>query len=329
MENEVKKGTAREAIIEVTAVEIPFGGESSLPVPTLNYVVKAVMTIDEVKRQWQEYQRMEREVLQDDDYVWFVSWKSGGKSSNAAFATKSEAEAHVEILRKSYTPSIEGTLTSRKKKSAFRKMQRFFGLSLPSRESLSDVEIKPLGSDHFIKIEKSKAVTMITYLDKNMRTVRTDTTIIVTAPSGASMEGVGTCSTSERGFKNPDHDISSTSFTRALNRAISDLIGWGEVSAEEIEAPEIIGSDFQHTTHTGGSNTKQTTVVPITKETKETKETGKEPTTKLKSLAELFTALNDKGWQVSELMEVVGDLSNIQDFDAAFKQFSEFKGSVK
>lgn len=35
-------------------------------------------------------------------------------------------------------------------------------------------------------------------------------------------------------FSNPEHDIPATGYTRAVNRAISDHIGCGEVSAEEM-----------------------------------------------------------------------------------------------
>lgn len=41
-----------------------------------------------------------------------------------------------------------------------------------------------------------------------------------------------------RHFSHPDHDIIGTAQTRATNRAIADLIGCGEVSAEELTDPE-------------------------------------------------------------------------------------------
>ena len=79
-----------------------------------------------------------------------------------------------------------------------------------------------------------------------------------TLPNGRSTIGVGVCSiydkirynaTSKypadtetpshfelRGrFSNAEHDVPSTAHTRAKNRAIADLIGAGEVSAEELE----------------------------------------------------------------------------------------------
>lgn len=58
------------------------------------------------------------------------------------------------------------------------------------------------------------------------------------APSGRSCIGVAKCTTTEKTFSHPDHDSYATAHTRAKNRAISDLIGSGEVSAEEMAAQD-------------------------------------------------------------------------------------------
>jgi len=56
------------------------------------------------------------------------------------------------------------------------------------------------------------------------------------APNGRTSFGVGSCSTREReSFAHEEHDVYAIAHTRAKNRAISDLIGSGEVSAEEIQ----------------------------------------------------------------------------------------------
>ncbi|MHC1597253.1 MAG: hypothetical protein ACXQT3_02940 [Methermicoccaceae archaeon] len=47
-------------------------------------------------------------------------------------------------------------------------------------------------------------------------------------------QGIGVCATTERRFAHPHHDVLATAHTRAKNRAIMDLIGGGEVTAEEI-----------------------------------------------------------------------------------------------
>lgn len=58
----------------------------------------------------------------------------------------------------------------------------------------------------------------------------------VVAPNGRKAEDVGACAITERRFSKPDHDLVATATTRALNRATSNLVGMGEVTAEEVEA---------------------------------------------------------------------------------------------
>ena len=60
--------------------------------------------------------------------------------------------------------------------------------------------------------------------------------IRATLPNGRTVESDGSCSRRENGKSNAtSHTIRSTAKTRATNRAISELIGAGEVSAEEIQ----------------------------------------------------------------------------------------------
>jgi hypothetical protein len=60
--------------------------------------------------------------------------------------------------------------------------------------------------------------------------------VICTAPNGRQTEGVAICTSGEKKFSHPEHDVYTTCHTRAKNRAISDMIAAGEVSAEEMEA---------------------------------------------------------------------------------------------
>ena len=65
-----------------------------------------------------------------------------------------------------------------------------------------------------------------------------DVIIIVraTAPNGRSAIGDGTCSATEKkGAARTLHNIHAHALTRATNRAISNLVGFGEVSAEEVD----------------------------------------------------------------------------------------------
>lgn len=55
-----------------------------------------------------------------------------------------------------------------------------------------------------------------------------------TAPNGRSADGDGTCMSSEKQGKQATlHNVRAHAHTRAFNRAVSNLVGFGEVSAEE------------------------------------------------------------------------------------------------
>jgi hypothetical protein len=58
------------------------------------------------------------------------------------------------------------------------------------------------------------------------------------APNGRTSVGVAICDSAERKFSHAEHNTYSTAHTRAKNRAISDLVAGGQVSAEELEADE-------------------------------------------------------------------------------------------
>lgn len=58
------------------------------------------------------------------------------------------------------------------------------------------------------------------------------------APNGRTSIGVAICDSAERKFSHVEHDTYATAHTRAKSRAISDLVGGGAVSAEELEAQE-------------------------------------------------------------------------------------------
>jgi len=93
-----------------------------------------------------------------------------------------------------------------------------------------------------------------------------------TAPDGRTATGDGSCSASEkRGNMATLHNIRAHACTRAKNRAISDLVGFGEVSADELSAgdyreaerntgqPRAIPAQSRPTadTHPGLSHTTQ------------------------------------------------------------------------
>lgn len=77
-------------------------------------------------------------------------------------------------------------------------------------------------------------VSEVTERHDNGGLARVHTTVRATAPNGRFADGVGSCDAGERKFAHPEHDVRATAYTRAANRAASDLFGLGEVSAEEM-----------------------------------------------------------------------------------------------
>ena len=112
-----------------------------------------------------------------------------------------------KLLDKSDYIDIKGKAF--KKKSAWRKYARAFNIN---------TEI----------ISKD-----ITHNDKGIVT-EAEFIVRATLPDGRHCDGWGNCSRREGNKNKPNHDIPATAMTRATNRAIADLIGAGEVTAEEV-----------------------------------------------------------------------------------------------
>lgn len=111
------------------------------------------------------------------------------------------------------------------KKSYYRKVKTFFNLSV----SLINEERTT---------EKDNSITY-TVLYR------------ATAPNGANCDGDGACNSREKGRENTIHNTRSIAHTRAFNRAVSNLVGGGEVSAEEID------SEITHTQNVSRETTSQ------------------------------------------------------------------------
>ena len=126
-----------------------------------------------------------------------------------AVEAKKAWDAYLDLKKKIATPQDTQTIQGREffKKSYWRKLATFFNLSVEV------IEEREEGTDenriyHFV----CKA----------------------TAPNGRYAVGTGTCDQMEKDRKNTIHNTRSTAETRAFNRAVSNLVGGGEVSAEEI-----------------------------------------------------------------------------------------------
>jgi len=165
-------------------------------------LVKPVMSVEQAVEIWEQYQSLKERLLTDDDYIYYVHYmaKVQGrlKERSTGFKRKELAEAFAQ--------KVNGYIEKRIKKSGARKLARFFGLTLGRVDE---------------KIERlSDQLYVVSF------------TIEIFHPHGTRMVGVGSCSSDEY---DSYHDVRATAFTRALNRAILDLVGFGEVSAEEVE----------------------------------------------------------------------------------------------
>lgn len=124
---------------------------------------------------------------------------------------KDVMQKYQEICRAMLDESDYATIQGKKykKRSAYRKLARAFNIS-----------------DSITKTEKEEIKEGVIYR----------IWVEAAAPNGRTCLGVGSCSSRERNFAHPDHDIYAIAHTRAKNRAISDLLGAGDVSAEELTA---------------------------------------------------------------------------------------------
>ena len=127
-------------------------------------------------------------------------------SEEAVNAFNAYQELANKIIRPEDTQVIQGK--EFKKKSFWRKCQRFFNLSLALREEK--------------RTEDKNGVFTYKFIFRAI------------APNKAYMDGTGTCSSNEKGLVKTEHNTRAIAETRAKNRAIADLVAFGEVSAEEI-----------------------------------------------------------------------------------------------
>jgi hypothetical protein len=101
------------------------------------------------------------------------------------------------------------------KRSGWRKIATWFELSLETRS---------------IEVER----------DTDGNPLRARVIARAIAPNGRYAEGEGACAADERRFSKLEHDLQATAATRAINRAISNLVGLGAVSAEELDGSAVV-----------------------------------------------------------------------------------------
>lgn len=114
---------------------------------------------------------------------------------------------------------------------------------------LTPADVQKIGDREFVKrsgFQKlAVAYGLTTYIvsldvdrDQDGDPIRAHAIVRATHQSGRSAEGDGACDRAERGRRSSDkleHDLRATATTRATNRAISNLVAFGTMSAEEVE----------------------------------------------------------------------------------------------
>jgi hypothetical protein len=134
-------------------------------------------------------------------------------AKHAMQAYQSVVSAILEPTDWQGRPNRDGSFV---KKSGWRKIAKAYGLSI----ELADQSVER---------------------DENGQPLRAEAVYRAVAANGQHMDGVGFCSVDEPRFKDVkgrlklENDLRATAATRAANRAISDLVAFGQVSAEEME----------------------------------------------------------------------------------------------
>lgn len=124
-------------------------------------------------------------------------------------------------------------------------VEAFEAFQVIKRRLIKAEDIQRIGNGEFVKKSGWRKVAMAFGLDDEIVSQDFDYDekgnitfasfqVKAIAPNGRYATGWGSCALSERNFSKPNHDIPATAHTRAKNRAISDLVGGGEVSAEEM-----------------------------------------------------------------------------------------------
>jgi hypothetical protein len=147
-----------------------------------------------------EKQRLYAAILDESDYIYSVSYVESGRARQAIYARRADAEKAAKTYMTEYRASP--------KKSGVVKLAAALGI-----ESTRVVS-RGLPED------PNATYSYVTYKATHKRT-------------GRSEEGIGWCDNKERPKL---HDIIATADTRAYNRAVLRLAGFGDVSADEIVA---------------------------------------------------------------------------------------------
>jgi len=162
-----------------------------------------IVTAEDAKKAMEAYQQLCAAIL--------IPWEKRIVKDGVVRQESDYQRIRVRV-RDPETGRDESVLRDFPRKSAWRKLAKFYNIST----SIIDDKREDREDGSWIWRYKVKAV----------------------APNGQSQMGIGSCDSKEvQNDRRREHDTESTAHTRAKNRAISDLIGFGQVSAEEVIPP--------------------------------------------------------------------------------------------
>lgn len=154
-----------------------------------------------------DYQhRMFSAILADTDYLYVVSYKNGNKTEQRTMTSYAEAMGLYEKFT-----HLNSTFSAKPKKSGIVKLARALGITA-ERVVVRGLPEEPLADYSYVEYRAIHAGT------------------------NKQETGVGWCDRQERNGRISTHDVIATADTRAYNRAVLRLAGFGDVSADEIVA---------------------------------------------------------------------------------------------
>lgn len=161
-------------------------------------LILPIASPDQLRAVFAEKQRIYAAILDQSDYIYSVAYMENGRARQQVYARKKDAEKCAAA----YGVEVRAS----PKKSGVVKLAAALGIEAQR------MDVKGLPAD------PTAAYSSVVYEAVHKRTGRRE-------------QGIGWCDTKER----PKiHDVIATADTRAYNRAVLRLAGFGDVSADEI-----------------------------------------------------------------------------------------------
>lgn len=165
--------------------------------------ITPIATPARLRAAFAEKQRLYAAILDESDYIYTVAYTESNRTKQNIYSRREDAEKAA----KAYGVDIRAS----PKKSGIVKLASALGIEARRKMTRG------------LPDQADAAYSYVVYEATHKRT-------------GRSEEGIGWCDKTERGGRIGAHDVIATADTRAYNRAILRLAGFGDVSADEIVA---------------------------------------------------------------------------------------------